>query len=124
MRSERFWIVLLALTAFAAGMAAGVLLALGQRPTQDAGAFPGYEARMIETFDLDTERVRNLRYILQDYQEKIEALKERNIESLDGELARLGRSHRDLVRTWVVPERHRQQFDLWAGGLPVAPSVQ
>jgi len=124
MLSERFWIVVLALTAFAAGIAAGVLVAQRQRPVQEPGPFQAYEARMVDTFDLDDERIRNLRYILQDYQEKIESLKERNLESLDGELTRLGRSHRELVRTWVVPERHRQQFDLWAGGLPVAATVQ
>jgi len=118
MRSERVWILILALVAFSAGMAAGVLLSFRQHPAREAGPFHAFESRMIETFDLDPERVRNLRYILQDYQERIEALKERNIAALDPELVRIGETHRDLIRTWVVPERHRQEYDLWQEGLP------
>lgn len=119
MRSERFWVLLLALTAFCAGIAAGVLLSIGRVPVREARPFGFYETRMVEAFDLDEERVKNLRYILQDYQEQIEALKERNIASLDPELVKIGREHRELIRTWVVPEHHHQEFDLWAGGLPV-----
>lgn len=124
MRSERFWIVVLALTAFCAGMAAGVLLSFRRGPAREVRPLYEklYEKQMIEAFDLDEERVRNLRYILQDYQDEIEALKERNIASLDPELVRIGREHRDLIRTWVVPEHFHQEFDLWVGGLPVLPS--
>lgn len=123
LKSERFWVLVLALTTFAAGLAAGVLLSLRLRPAEDAGPFAAYEARMIEAFDLDEERVKNLRYILQDYQEQIDALKESNIAALDPRLVKIGRDHRELIRTWVVPEHHRQQFDLWVGGQPVLPST-
>lgn len=120
MRSERMWVMVLALTTFFAGLAAGVLLSFrGDRVERPLGA---YEQRMTEAFDLDEERVRNLRWILRDYQEKIDALKESNIAALDGELVKIGRNHRELIRNKVVPEHHRQQFDLWVGGLPVLPS--
>jgi len=122
MRSERFWVLVLVLTTFCAGLAAGVLLSSWRAEASEERPFGGYERRMIEAFDLDEDRVRNLRYILQDYQEEIDALKVKNLASLDADLVRIGRDHRELIRTWVVPEHHRQEFDLWAGGLPVLPS--
>ena len=120
-RSERLWVAVLTLTVFCAGLAAGVLLSFRRHPLQEARPFAGYEARLTETFDLDEERVTNLRYILQDYEDQIDALKERNIDALDPELVKIGLDHRELIRTWVVPAHHRQQFDLWVGGLPVLP---
>ncbi len=120
MKSERLWVLVLALTTFFAGLAAGVLLSF--RRDQEERPLGAYEQRMVEAFDLDEERVRNLRWILRDYQEKIDALKESNIAALDGDLVKIGRSHRELIRNKVVPEHHRQQFDLWVGGLPVLPS--
>ncbi len=122
MKSERAWVMVLALTTFCAGLAAGVLLSFGRTPVQLALPFAGYESRLTEAFDLDQERVQNLRYILQDYEDQIDALKERNIASLDPELVKIGLDHRELIRTWVVPPHHRQEFDLWVGGLPVLPS--
>lgn len=119
--SERLWILVLAVTAFCAGTAAGVLLSFRRHPLQTPRPFAAYEARLTETFDLDDERVTNLRYILQDYEDQIEALKDRNIAALDPELVKIGLDHRELIRTWVVPAHHHQQFDLWVGGLPVLP---
>jgi heterodisulfide reductase subunit A-like polyferredoxin len=125
MKSERFWVLVLVVTTFCAGLAAGVLLAAtGRVPSlvREERPFGGYEQRMTEAFDLDEEQVRNLRWILHDYQEKIEALKESNIAALDGELVKIGRWHREKIREMVVPEHHRQEFDLWVGGLPVLPT--
>jgi predicted nuclease with TOPRIM domain len=122
MKSERLWVLVLALTTFCAGLAAGVLLSFGRAPAQESRPFAGYESRLTEAFDLDEERVENLRYILEDYEDQIDALKERNIAALDPELVKIGLDHRELIRTWVVPEHHRQEFDLWVGGLPVLPS--
>jgi hypothetical protein len=117
MRSERFWVMVLAVTIFCAGFAGGVLFSLERdRPESPFGA---YEQRMVEAFDLDPEQVRNLRWILRDYQEKIEALKESNIAALDGELVKIGRKHREYIRSKVIPEHHRQEFDLWAEALLV-----
>ena len=118
MKSERLWAVILALTAFCVGLASGVLLSLRMGPVGDSRPFSQYETQMVEAFDLDAERVKNLRYILQDYEAQIEALKERNIASLDPELVKIGREHRELIRTWVVPPHYHQQFDQWVGGLP------
>jgi hypothetical protein len=121
MRSERFWVVVLGLTLVGAGFAAGVLVQL--RRTPESRPFAAYEAQMIEAFGLDEERVRNLRYILQHYQEEVEALKERNLAALDPELVKIGLEHRALVRERVVPEHYLQQFDLWAAGLPAGPQA-
>ena len=120
MSSERFWVLVLAATLLGAGFAAGVLFTL--RRTPEVRPFAAYEAQMTEAFGLDEERVRNLRYILQHYQEEIEALKERNLAALDPELVKIGLEHRSLVREKVVPAHYLQQFDLWAGGLPAVPS--
>jgi hypothetical protein len=124
MSSERLWVALLALTTFCAGLAAGLLLSFRRAHGQDARPFGAYEARLTEAFDLDEERVRNLRYILQDYEDQIDDLKERNIAALDSELVEIGLDHRELIRTWVVPPRHLQEFDLWVGGLPVLPTPE
>jgi hypothetical protein len=121
MKSERFWVLVLALTSFGAGFAAGILLSLG-RADGPSGPFAGYEAQMVETFDLDEEHLKNLRYILESYQGEVDALKERNLAALDPELVKVGRYHRELVRTYVVPEHRRQEFDLWVGGLPAVSS--
>jgi len=122
MKSERLWVLVFALTAFCAGLAAGVLLSFRRHPVQAARPFSEYEARLTDAFDLDEEHLQNLRYILQDYEDQIDALKERNIAALDPELVKIGLDHRELIRTWVVPEHQRQEFDLWVGGLPVLPS--
>jgi hypothetical protein len=110
--------VILALTSFCAGLAGGVLIGLRQAAPADTGPFVTYERRMQETFGLDEERMRHLRYILDRYQDKVEALKERNIAGLDDDLVAEGETHRELIRTWVVPEHRRQEFDLWVEGLP------
>jgi hypothetical protein len=121
MNSERFWVLVLAATAFCAGLAAGVLLSFRRAPAEER-PFSSYEAQMTAAFDLDETRVTNLRYILQHYQEEIEALKERNLAALDPELVKIGQEHRALVRERVVPEHYLQQFDLWVDGLPAVPS--
>ena len=125
MNSERLWLALLVATVFCAGIATGMLLSFRVRPLQAAEPSQAYEQRMSETFDLDEERRENLRWILDDYREKVEALKERNLAGLDAELVKIGRDHRELIRSKVVPERHLQEFDLWVSGLPVlAPSAK
>jgi hypothetical protein len=121
MHSERLWVLVLGLTLFGAGFAAGMLVTL--RRTPEARPFAAYETQMTEAFDLDEERVRNLRYILQHYQEEVEALKERNLAALDPELVKIGLEHRALVRERVVPEHYLQQFDLWTAGLPAGPQA-
>ena len=125
MNSERAWLGLLVLTVFAAGVAAGLLLSFRLRPVHAADPFHAYQERMVETFDLDEERQENLRWILHDYRAKVEALKERNLAALDGDLVQIGKDHRELIRSKVIPERHLREFDLWVGGLPVlAPSAK
>ena len=114
MKSERFWVLILAVTVFCAGLAAGMLLSFRRQPAQSTGPFADYEARMIETFGLDEEHARNLRWILQDYQEKIDALKDENLVALYPRLERIGLQHRDLILEKVVPEHRRQEFKQWA----------
>ena len=119
MNSERFWVLVLAATTFCAGLAAGVLISSRVQAAQQERLFGAYETQMVAAFDLDEERLRNLRWILQTYTEKIEALKERNIAALDSELVKIGHDSRELIRSYVIPDYHRQQFDQWVDGQPV-----
>lgn len=118
MNSERFWVLVLATTTFCVGLAAGLLISDRIHPVQQER--PGaYEAQMVAAFDLDEERVNNLRWILRVYREKIEALKERNIATLDSELVKIGHDSRELIKTYVIPDHHLQQFNQWVDGQPV-----
>ena len=119
MNSERFWVLVLAATTFFAGLAAGLLLSYRLHPAQQERPFGAYEAQMVAAFDLDEERARNLRWILDAYREKIEGLKERNIAALDSELVKIGHDSRELIKTYVIPDHHLRQFNQWVDGQPV-----
>ena len=116
MSSERLWVLILTLTSFCAGLAGGVVVSAGRIPSEELGQFAQYEARMIETFGLDEARQRDLRYILQTYEEEIDKLMDRNVQDLEPELMREGQRRHDLIREWVVPPHRRQEFDTWTLG--------
>ena len=126
MRSERFWVLMLALTCALAGFAGGVLLSFRLHPgTQPgAGTFAGYEARMTQAFDLDEERASLLHLALASYEEDVEALKERYLRELEPELAELGRTCRERIRDHVIPDEQRPEFDRLAAGLPAGPEIR
>jgi len=119
MNSERFWVLIFAATTFCAGLAAGVLLTPQFRSAHAERPFGAYETQMVAAFDLGEEQVKNLRWILQQYQEKLEALKERNLAVLDSDLVKIGQECRDKIADHVIPAYHRQQFDQWVKGQPV-----
>ena len=119
MSSERTWILILSITCFFAGLAGGVVFAAGRFPAEEKGRFAQYEARMIEYFDLDEERQRHLRYILDSYGKEIERLKEHNLQELAERLQKEGRNRHNLIRDWVIPENRRTEFDRCSLGFPV-----
>lgn len=116
MSSERFWIVVLALTSFLVGLAAGFLVSLRRHPLVEPSPFAAYEARLVERFELDEERTRWLRRILASYDEDLEALKARHVRDMEDEFVEVGLACRDRIRRWVIPEERRQEFDRLAAG--------
>jgi hypothetical protein len=126
MSSERFWVLMLALTSGLAGFAGGVLLSFWMHPRAQpqANAFAAYEARMVETFDLDEERASLLHLALASYEKDVEALKARYLRELEPELAELGRTCRERIRDHVIPDDGRPEFDRLAAGLPAGPEIR
>ena len=123
MSIERLWVTILALTSFLAGSAGGLLYSLHLNPREQPGPFAAYEARMVETFELDDERALWLRGILDRYDEEIEELKARHARDLEPELVALGETCRKRIRSWVVPRERRAEFDRLAHGVgPLSPS--
>lgn len=118
----RLWIAILAVTAFLAGLAGGVVLGLQVRPEPvESGPFGDYERLLVERFELSPERERALRVVLEQYQRQVDGLFTRNAEELEPELARLGVRFRSVVRDSVLPPDRREEFDR-LGGLSALPN--
>ncbi|MAB79374.1 MAG: hypothetical protein CMJ89_08470 [Planctomycetes bacterium] len=122
MSSERTWIIILSITCFFAGLAGGVVFAAGRFPQEELGPFAQYEKRMVDYFDLDEDRQRHLRYILEGFKEEIERLKEHNIHRLEDRLVNEGKKRHDLIGDWVIPENRREEFNRCSLGFPVETS--
>ena len=111
--NTRLWTLLLVITTFLSGLAAGLLLAprvLG--PAEPPGPFAAYQAELVRAFDLRPKEARGLRAVLDNYHREIEQLKSRQLEPVQDELARLGLECRDRIRTHVLPPNRRGDFDL------------
>ena len=116
MKDARVWGLLLALTSFLAGGAAGVLYArerLAPAPVQ--GPFAQYESLLSAHFQLDPERARILRGLLWNYQEEVESLRDRHTAELlsvmEPELRDRGLRYRNLIRNELLAEKDRAEFD-------------
>ena len=116
MRSERFWVVCLALVSFLAGGAGGILWAMDRVPVREARPWSGYVAQLSQEFDLSSEQREDLRKILKLYHDGVEELKVRQMGGAEPELIKLGRTCRDRIRKWVLarPE-DRARFDELSG---------
>lgn len=115
MSNLRFWVLLLALTSFAIGLAAGTGIAVGlQRPAPVAGPFADYERKLVGTLDLSPERARLLRVILASYDRAIEEIKDQHMaaytSAMEPELVEKGRYYQDLILNRVVPESQRPEL--------------
>ncbi len=116
MNSERLWILVLALVCFLAGLAGGLLAADRIRPHAPTGPFAGYVASFADTFDLDEERTRDLRFLMDRYHRDIEDLKARHVQGMEDELIQLGDICRDRIKTYVLPVDRHDEYDLLAAG--------
>lgn len=117
MESERFWILILALVAFLAGLAGGVLLGGDLLQTSRAPrSFEAYEDQLVASFELDPDQTGNLRWILNRYHRDLEQLKARNLEGLEDELIRIGQNASDLIVRYVLHEDQRDKYERMAEG--------
>lgn len=121
--SERFWIVLLALVAFLAGAAAGVLWAIDRAPVRERLPLDGYEDRLALEFGLDPEQRQDLRTILNLYHADIEDLKVRQMGGAEADLVKLGLTCRDRIRKWVLSPEERARFDRLTASVSDLPST-
>jgi len=119
-KSLRLWILVLAGTAFAAGLGAGVLVgearAARQAPPSGPAEPSAVYRRLLEaTFELSPRRRELCAELLARYDEEVEEIRQRalsqSIASLQGELARVGLRYRDAIRDHVLPPGERARFD-------------
>ena len=116
--SERLWILLLALTAFLAGGAGGILMGRRMAPRVEVGPFADFEARFVETFSLDEEKRRDLHYILDRYHAEVEAEESEQVALLEDKLGQIGAKWRDRIRTWILSPEERDVFDRLVAATP------
>ena len=125
----RGWVLVLAGTSFAVGIAGGVWLsALFFRPAPERGPFADYRDLLVERFDLSSARTEALEVVLASYAKDLEEIKDRHMadymSAMEPELAERGRYYRDLIRNEVLPENQRSRFEgpefvgVWAPARP------
>ena len=116
MKSLRLWIALLALVSFAAGGAAGTLVAATAfRPAPATGPFTEYERELARTFQLSPERTALLHVLISGYQRDIDRIKSAHmthtLSAMEPELATTGRWYREQIRDKVLPPGKQAEFD-------------
>jgi hypothetical protein len=113
----RLWIIVLAATAFGAGLAAGAFLVARPAPTTAASndGFEDYARLMVERFQLSDKRRELLSVVLEEYQADLDELRARHAarlaQDMEPELRELGLRYRAIVRDKVLPVSGREEFD-------------
>jgi hypothetical protein len=125
----RGWVLVLAGTSFAVGLAGGVWLSARLlRPEPERGPFADYRELLVDRFELSEARADALDVVLAHYAADLEEIKDRHMadymSAMEPELAERGRYYRDLVRNEVLPEGQRARFEspefagVWAPARP------
>ncbi len=121
MNNLRVWIAVLAVTCFAGGTAAGLVIAqrVNPRPVRP-GPFEDYESLLAKTFDLSPERRFALSQVMGLYARDIESVRERYLSqagsAMQKELEDVGLRYADRIRNDVLPASQRSAFDELAKG--------
>jgi len=121
----RVWVVVLALTSFAAGAGVGVWSTASRLAGEPPhSTFADYEQLLAQRFELSPERRKLLTQVLESYEQDIREIQDRRsaelMSSMEPELAERGRYYRSLIQDNVLPERQRAEFaQLAHPGLPV-----
>lgn len=115
MNDLRLWVLVLALTSFAAGAGLGVwgtASRLSGEPPRST--FADYEQLLAQRFELSPERRKLLSHVLESYEQDIREIQDRRsaelMSSMEPELAERGRYYRSLIQDNVLPERQRAEF--------------
>ncbi|HTF90503.1 MAG TPA: hypothetical protein VK843_18950 [Planctomycetota bacterium] len=125
MSNLKLWILLLAFSAFGAGIGVGWFVSnrIEARAERDRnmGPFEGFQREFARTFKVSDERKRLLGELLANYQREIEAKEQAQLErgrvDLERELQTLGLNYRELIRNSVLPPDQRSEYDRLAAGL-------
>jgi len=111
----RLRIALLALVAFLAGAAAGVLGSRLTRAEADRGPLEDYAELLIREFDLSPERAGHLRVLLREYENEVARVVDRERvaynAALEPVLRPIGTEYNRIVRDLVIPPHQRARFD-------------
>jgi len=123
MTGPRTWIAVLAGVSFLAGLAGGILVGPGLAPAQEVTRpFSDYERLLVDRFALEDDQVRALRAVLDRYHRDLQDLRADSSDETEVDRIRLGRLCRDRIKTYVLAEGVREEFDRLASGtLPSAP---
>jgi hypothetical protein len=128
MNNLRLWIGVLALVAFGAGVATGLLTSVRLNPRQvRPGPFADYQLLLQQTFDLSPARAQALSQVMGLYARDVESVRERYLakagSDMQKELERYGLQYRDQIRNHVLPPDQRERFDRLSeeGPLPNRP---
>jgi hypothetical protein len=121
----RLWIVLLALSAFGAGIGVGWFGSSRNQAelehNRSSGPFEAYRREFVATFKPSPERARLLGELLAHYQREIEVQEQvqldRGREELERELGKLALTYRERIRNSVLPPDQRGEYDRLAAGM-------
>jgi hypothetical protein len=121
--SLRFWILVASVTWFISGLATGLLVSgAWKKPAPEANPVAHYTNRMITEFDMQPERARLFRLMMDEYQGEKESLKEQHMaqqaSEMEPELRRLGERYNTLIRERVLSRAQREHFDRLSSVLP------
>ena len=116
MNGLRLWLLLLTAVAFLAGLGTGMYVSeRNHRLSQLESEFSDFERAFVREFELDPDRQRLLASLLDDYNRRTRAIRDRhaaeNHMEMEPELRRAGLEYRGLIRDRLLPESQRPKFD-------------
>ncbi len=115
MRSERLWILVLVLVAFAAGLAGGILWRSAKPSDLAQHPFEPYFQRLVSEFGLNEAQARDLGIALVEYGDKIDRLREAAPQDRRSELIAAGEDCVSKIREFIIPVDQRAEFDRLLG---------
>lgn len=121
MKDLRFWSIVLSVTWFLVGLAAGHLVSAGE---PEPGRLAGYADRLSAEFDLKGDRRSYLVQVLDRFEsERLEIRNRYDAQmraSMEPELRELNRAKDDVIRNEIIPPKQRERFDAYCAPVPLA----
>jgi hypothetical protein len=124
--SLKFWVLMLSLVSFGAGLAAGVFWTTQKlRIPEPPGPFDQYREQLIREFRIPEDRRKYLSQLLTAYERDIASIKalheSATMEQMEPELADRGRYYRDLIQNKLLQGPERERFQQLVTELPTKP---